>query len=110
MCRRTVRWLPWFDWMRLIRKRDITREWDALKSEFPSLDIEACMKDMHVIRGDGRIEAGYDGYRMLAWVLPPLWLILPLLYLPPVRALGMKIYRKVADSRRACAIEQPGKA
>lgn len=108
MCQKTIRLMPWFDWMRLTRKRDITREWDALKAEFPTLDIEACMRDMHVIRGDGRIEFGYDGYRMLAWVLPPLWLILPLLYLPPIRWLGWKIYRRVADSRRACAIEPTG--
>lgn len=104
MCRRTVRWLPWFDWLRLTIKRDITREWDALKSEHPSLDPDACMKDMHVIRADGAIHPGYDGYRSLAWILPPLWPILPFLYLPPVRWLGWKIYRRVADNRRACQL------
>lgn len=106
MCKRTIRLLPWFDWMRLTIKRDITRDWDALKSQFPTLDADACMRDMHVIMANGRIDPGYDGYRSLAWILPPLWPILPLLYLPPVRWLGWKIYRRVADNRRACKVDE----
>lgn len=104
MCRRTVRWIPWFDWFHLTRKRDIAHDWEAIIRDFPKLDFEACMRDMHVVREDGRIERGYDGYRMLAWILPPLWPILPFLYLPPVRSLGWKIYRRVADNRHACQI------
>ena len=54
---------------------------------------------MHVILDDGRIFTGYDAYRQLAWVLPATWLLLPILYLPPVRWVGWKAYRHIASHR-----------
>jgi predicted DCC family thiol-disulfide oxidoreductase YuxK len=57
---------------------------------------------MHVVTSDGRIDQGFDAYRSIAWVLPLAWPILPLLYIPPIRWLGWRIYRRVADNRRRC--------
>jgi predicted DCC family thiol-disulfide oxidoreductase YuxK len=105
-CRRTARLVPYFDWLGKVISRDLVREWPALQTEFPSLQMDACLKDMHVIRADGQITRGFDAYRSLVWVLPAMWLILPLLYLPPVRWLGRKIYRHIADNRRrTCAVD-----
>ncbi len=45
---------------------------------------------------------GYEGFyaiRRLAWALPILWLIIPVLYLPPVPWLGGRIYAWVAAHR-----------
>jgi len=35
----------------------------------------------------------------LVWALPLLWIFLPLMYLPPVRWLGGKVYRHIANNR-----------
>ncbi|HVZ15976.1 MAG TPA: DCC1-like thiol-disulfide oxidoreductase family protein [Terriglobales bacterium] len=99
-CRRTARLVAPLDWFRMIIPRDVVREWPTLQVDFPSLQMDACLKDMHVIRSDGQITRGFDAYRSLTWVLPAMWPILPLLYLPPVRWLGWKIYRQLADNRR----------
>jgi predicted DCC family thiol-disulfide oxidoreductase YuxK len=63
------------------------------------MNVTDCMRDMHVVTSDGRAYKGYDGWRNLVWTLPLLWIFLPLLYLPPVRWLGWKVYRHIADNR-----------
>jgi predicted DCC family thiol-disulfide oxidoreductase YuxK len=104
-CRRTARIVPRLDWFRKVIPRDFVREWPTLQIDFPSIRMDECLQDMHVIRSDGHILRGFDAYRSLAWVLPAMWPILPLLYLPPVRWMGWKIYRQIADNRRrACEI------
>ena len=62
---------------------DVVSEWSAIEARFPSLDAGRCLADMHVIAADGRVFAGYDGYRALAHVLPLGWLLLPPLYYRP---------------------------
>jgi predicted DCC family thiol-disulfide oxidoreductase YuxK/uncharacterized membrane protein YphA (DoxX/SURF4 family) len=75
------------------------------------LDAEACrdaglggfdtthlLTDMHLRDGD-EVFRGYHAYRRLAWRVPPLWPVLPLLYLPPVKYVGSRIYGRVAWSR-----------
>jgi predicted DCC family thiol-disulfide oxidoreductase YuxK len=104
LCGRTSRVLRRVDWLRKIVYHDIAHDWPAIQAQFPQLNFDNCMRDMHVITDDGRTERGFDAYRLLAWALPVFWPILPLLYLPPVRWLGWKIYRRVADTR-SCAVE-----
>jgi hypothetical protein len=84
--------------------QNVADDWDRIQSRWPHLDAEACLRDMHVLTANGAIYAGYDGYRSLAWVLPALWPLIPLLYLPPVRWIGWKMYRRVADNRRTCSL------
>src|SRR5688572_18453615 len=62
---------------------------------------------MHVVLEDGRVFTGYDAYRQLAWVLPATWALLPVLYLPPVRWVGWKVYRYVASHRHDAGCEVP---
>src|SRR5262245_35170341 len=42
---------------------------------------------------------GFDGIRWLAWRVPALWLIAPLLYLPGVPQLGRRLYLWIARNR-----------
>ena len=42
---------------------------------------------------------GYDAYRRLAARIPLFWPVLPLLFLPPVAALGRAVYGRVEASR-----------
>jgi predicted DCC family thiol-disulfide oxidoreductase YuxK len=104
MCRRTLRWLRYLDLLRKTVPQNIADDWDRIQSRWPQLDAEACLRDMHVLTEDRTIYRGFDGYRSLAWVLPALWPLIPLLYLPPVRWIGWKVYRRVADNRRTCSL------
>lgn len=56
---------------------------------------ERMRHDQTWVRGVGSSDEhyGYDGWRRLAWALPVVWPVLPLLYLPPVPFIG----RRVAD-------------
>ena len=56
------------------------------------------LTDMHAACGEatGR---GFLAYRMLAWRVPVLWPVLPLLYIWPVPSVGNWVYRRVADNR-----------
>lgn len=104
-CKRTAKMVGYLDWLGKVTPRDFLRDWDTLKTEHPQLDMDACLRDMHVIRDDGVIHKGFDGYRSLAWVLPIWWIVLPLLYIPPIHWLGCKAYRYIADHRkRACEL------
>jgi predicted DCC family thiol-disulfide oxidoreductase YuxK len=59
--------------------------------------------DLHVWDGS-RAWTGYAAYRRLVRRQPFLWPLLPLLYLPPVRVMGERVYRRVADSR-TCRVD-----
>jgi predicted DCC family thiol-disulfide oxidoreductase YuxK len=102
-CRNAARWLRRLDWLGKTVHWDIAHQWPIIHEKFPQLDLDACVRDMHVVTEDDRTYRGFDAYRSLAWVLPAMWLILPLLYLPPIRWIGWKIYRHVADNRHSCA-------
>lgn len=106
-CKRTAKIVGYLDWLGRINARDFVSEWDAVQREHPQLELEACLQDMHVIREDGAIHKGFDGYRSMAWVLPLCWPILPLMYVPPIHWLAWKIYRYIADHRkRACQLSR----
>ena len=99
-CKRTARLVKWLDWLGKIETQDFMSNWPPLQTRYPLLEMDACLRDMHVIRADGRVDRGFDGYRSLAWVVPALWPILPFMYIPPLHWLGSKVYRYVADHRR----------
>lgn len=106
-CRKSVSILWHLDVLRRCELHDIINDWNVVSSRFPQLDREACFEDMHVVTPSGHIHRGYDGYRSLAWALPATWILLPTLYLPPVRLLGCKIYRHVATHRHDAGCELP---
>ncbi len=101
LCSRTMRVLRALDIRKKTVQTDILRDWEPVHEQFPQLDFDSCLRDMHVIDRQGRIFVGFDAYRSLAWVLPLAWPVIPILYLPPVRWCGMKIYRYVADHRHS---------
>jgi len=98
LCRRTVALLRTVDWLERIVYVNALDE-AALRSHgLHTLDRQALVMDMHAVDGSQRW-LGYDAYRAIAWRIPLLWPLLPVLYLPPVAALGKRIYRRVADHR-----------
>ena len=98
-CRKTVSVLWHLDVLGRTELFDVVNEWPAIAARYPRLDRAAALDDMHVVLEDGRVFTGYDAYRQLAWVLPATWMLLPILYLPPVRWVGWKVYRYVASHR-----------
>jgi predicted DCC family thiol-disulfide oxidoreductase YuxK len=106
LCRKTVVVLSRLDLLHRIRAVDVVGDWERLSVTFPLLVRDACLTEMHVITGDGRVNTGFDAYRALAWVLPVGWVLLPILYAPGVGALGRRVYRLVASHRTttSCAL------
>ncbi len=85
--------------------------WDETeKNKYaPDLLIEDLDRAMHVRLHNGKTVKGFDGFRTLTWRLPPLWIFVPLLYLPGVPFIGRYIYSRIAfrrcrSSDRGCAL------
>ncbi len=73
LCRKTVGVIAALDLMDRVEIRDALGEWPALAPRFPSLTQLQCLESMHVVRSDGRIYDGFEGYRALAWAIPAWW-------------------------------------
>ncbi len=99
LCTRTVGWLRRFDRHHALRFVDINTEWHWLAATYPGLDQQACADAMHVISPDGRVTAGFDGFRSIAWVLTTLAPLAPFLHVPGVPFIGRRVYRYVATHR-----------
>lgn len=108
LCRPTVAILRRLDLLSRVAFVDVTQRWTSIAAQFPSLDRDRCLTDMHAVTRDGATFAGFDAYRALARFLPLGWMALPFLYIPPVAGLGRRVYRWVADHReRSCALPLP---
>lgn len=103
-CSRTVAWLARLDWRGRLRFVDFNAEWDRLNSSYPMLDRDACVNAMHVISPRGRITAGFDAFRTIAWLVPLLWPIAPLMYVPGVPPVGRSVYRFIARHRSTTCV------
>ncbi|WP_428938571.1 thiol-disulfide oxidoreductase DCC family protein [Fontivita pretiosa] len=107
LCRDSVHIIRYLDLLHRIVPLDAANDWPRVHARFPHIWEQDAMRDMHVVSSDGRTYRGYDGFRSIAWALPPVWPILPLLYLPPIPQLGRRIYRRIADARcttASCAL------
>ncbi len=107
LCRRTMAMLLVLDWLRALKPVNAFDRHRLETNGLGHLNDAALMTDMHAAeRSDDdtcRITRGYDAYQRIAWRVPLLWLTLPFIYLPPIAAVGNRIYRRVADTR-ACAV------
>ncbi len=112
LCLRSVAALKRLDWRRRLAYAD-ARDPAHLPAGF---DPRRLLEEMHVVTPGGRVSHGFAAFRRLAWLLPPLWPLVPLLYLPGVPALGQRTYLWVARNRfhlvpchgGSCAVQLPG--
>ncbi|GMV97699.1 MAG: DUF393 domain-containing protein [Phycisphaerae bacterium] len=110
LCRRSVRLIKRLDWRGRIRPLDLHTQGEEIDRRAGGLSHEVLMEAMHLVTPAGRVFAGFLALRRAAWVLPPTWLILPILYLPGVSRLGTAVYGRIARGRYAALACPPGGA
>jgi predicted DCC family thiol-disulfide oxidoreductase YuxK len=99
LCLRSVRKLRRLDWLGRLDYAD-ARHPEQLPSDLPPLEPEALLREMHLVTADREgVHRGFGAFRWLAWRLPLLWPVVPLLYVPGVPTLGRKIYAWIARNR-----------
>jgi len=98
-CRHSVQQLRRLDWLGRLQFGDV-RDPSQLPPIQRLLDPIRLLEEMHVLSADGqRVYHGFGALRWLAWRLPLLWPIAPLLYLPGVLSVGQRLYLWVARNR-----------
>lgn len=104
LCSRTMAVLVRLDWLGRLRFVDIVRNWDHLDTMFPNVSRDACVDEMHVVSVEGRVTAGFDGFRTIARHVPLLMPFAPLLSVPGVPAVGRHVYSYVAAHRSTTCV------
>ncbi len=75
-----------------------------LKQRFASkINLKELNSAMHVRVRDGSYRKGFCAFRVLAWNLPALWILVPFLYVPGVSMMGEVTYRFIAQHRSTIA-------
>jgi predicted DCC family thiol-disulfide oxidoreductase YuxK len=101
-CRASMAFITAGDPDRLIEPVDLTAV-DVTKVH-PSLTKEACLRAMHLVRADGRVESGYDAVMTILGWTPLFWPASLVRYVPGVSWVGRRVYQKIAESRPRDAI------
>jgi predicted DCC family thiol-disulfide oxidoreductase YuxK len=99
LCQHAVRILKRLDWLKRLHYQDC-RDTDHWPKAAVPLKLEALLAEMHVVTPNRkRALAGYRALRWMAWRLPLLMPLAPLLYVPGVPWLGNKAYLWLAKNR-----------
>lgn len=99
LCCKSVGQLRRLDWLGRLRYVN-ARDRDNLPASEAPLNADRLLQEMHVVTPDGRhAYRGFAAFRWMAWRLPLLWFIAPLLYLPGIPWLGQRLYLWVARNR-----------
>lgn len=109
LCRRSIRVVRALDVLGRVSIHD-ANDRTAVLAAFPALEGRDLDDAMYALDDRGRVHRGFYAFRRLAWALPPLWVLVPLLYVPGVSAVGERAYAYVARnrSRLGCRVEDPG--
>jgi predicted DCC family thiol-disulfide oxidoreductase YuxK len=98
ICRSTCEAMRALDWRKRIAFVDL-HDNGAWQEGCPDLTLAQLMREIHVLDGEGKIYAGFEGARRMLREAPlgfPLWL---LLLLPGMHTLGARVYRFIAGRR-----------
>lgn len=98
LCLKSVALLRRLDWLGRLAYVN-ARDRDRLPAGAEPLNPAALLKEMHVLTPGGRVYHGFAALRWMAWRLPLLWPVAPLLYVPGVPWLGQRLYLWVARNR-----------
>lgn len=92
---RRVRVLDMFGWIDPV---DFHSQPDLSRLN-PALTPERCRAEMVLLEPNGRVSGGFHAFRRMAWHMPVLLPLIPLLYLPGMAWIGSRVYRWVAEHR-----------
>jgi predicted DCC family thiol-disulfide oxidoreductase YuxK len=99
LCLKSVDLLKRFDWLNRLEYVSV-RETEKVPVRQPPLESKRLLEEMHLITPDGKhVYHGFDAFRWMAWRLPALCWVAPLLYVPGVPTLGQSMYLWVAKNR-----------
>jgi predicted DCC family thiol-disulfide oxidoreductase YuxK len=98
-CAGWVRWFRRLDWLDLVRPVPLSQ---LSRSRLP-VDEAAALEALHLVTPFG-IHRGFRAVGRTLELLPLTFAWAPLLRLPPVAAIGERVYRRVA-ARRSCPID-----
>jgi predicted DCC family thiol-disulfide oxidoreductase YuxK len=96
-CRATMAWVAAADPDRVVEPVDLTAI--DVAAIHPSLTREACLRAMHLVRGDGRVDVGFDAVLTLGRWLPVFWPLAMVGSLPGVSHAGRRVYNAIAATR-----------
>jgi predicted DCC family thiol-disulfide oxidoreductase YuxK len=88
------------DWLGVIRLVPLS---DPAQYEHLGITQANAAHALQLRLSDGARHGGYEAVRRIAYLLPLTMLLAPWLALPPVRYVGDRVYRRVAESR-TCAL------
>lgn len=98
-CIRSVAWLERLDWVGTLRYIN-ARDDDALRRAGIAVERERLLEQMHVVvPGGNQVFRGFAALRWLAWRLPLLLPLAPLMHWPGFPPLGQQLYLWVARNR-----------
>src|SRR5262245_39739239 len=81
-CTKSVALLQRLDWLHRLTYVN-ARDFEELPTRQPPLDSDRLLQEMHLLTPGGRcLYHGFRAFRWIAWRLPILWPLAPLLYLP----------------------------
>ena len=100
LCVRTIRVLAALDVFSRLEFQDFRRMnlEEFNKRHSLSLTADRLEKEM-AVRAGSTVTTGFEAYRSLARVLPALWPLVPVLFLPGAARVGERVYEKVASHR-----------
>ena len=99
LCQKSVGLLKGLDWFGAIGYVDV-RDPRQLQSVHLPVARERLLEEMHLLPPEGgAVYHGFEAFRWMAWRLPAVWFLLPLLYLPGMATLGQRAYLWVARHR-----------
>lgn len=65
----------------------------------PSLNKTIAASQLHLVTPEGRIYGGFFAFRQMGWLMPMMWPLLLLMYLPTADWIGSALYRWMANNR-----------
>jgi predicted DCC family thiol-disulfide oxidoreductase YuxK len=98
-CATWVRWFRRLDWTDALRFVPLS----ALAASDLPVSEQAAAEALHLVSPSGGVRSGFSAVVGVAEVLPLSFLWAPIFRLPPLAAVGDRVYRRVA-ARRTCPI------
>lgn len=98
MCRASVRLLKRLDWLKVFRFQS-ARSSEPLPVTTVALNRERLLEEMHLVAPAGAVYHGFRAFRWIAWRVPLLVPIAPLMYLPGMPMVGQRLYLWIAKNR-----------